>query len=298
MFADDINISFRTRNPQTAIQVIQPALLKLENWSKETGFTFSDTKTHAVVFHRKRTSNCFPPLYLYNVPLAYQNNTKFLGLIFDQRLSWITHFQQLKAKSSKILNLLKILRNRNHNPSRHLLLKVYKSLFRSRIEYGSPAFSSASKKALSILSPLHNTAIRLCLGALRSSPILSIFCEAGEEPPSYRRSIISNNYLLSVSSIPSHPLLPRISAHSTKPSFAPINEFLNFTNNHNLQINPLPFFNTTYPPWLFTLPKIDISLSSFPKSNYSPSIIKQHFFEIVSQYPDYKHCFTDGSKKN
>lgn len=106
----------------------------------------------------------------------------------------------------KSLNLLKIIKNPKYNPSRPLLLQLYRSLIRSKIEYGCPAFLNASKSNLAILKTVQNSALRLCIGALPSSPIDSIYCEASEMPPEIRFPLVLNKFLLQATLNPSNPV--------------------------------------------------------------------------------------------
>ena len=50
-----------------------------------------------------------PHLYLYGSLIPVVDEAKFLGVIFDQKLSFILHIKYLKAKCLKALNLLKVL---------------------------------------------------------------------------------------------------------------------------------------------------------------------------------------------
>ncbi|GFY60084.1 uncharacterized protein TNIN_356071 [Trichonephila inaurata madagascariensis] len=45
------------------------------------------------------------------------------------------------------------------------LLRLYRALIRSKLDYGSVVYSSACKSLLKILDPVHHQALRLCLGA-------------------------------------------------------------------------------------------------------------------------------------
>ncbi|GBL94584.1 hypothetical protein AVEN_235662-1 [Araneus ventricosus] len=55
------------------------------------------------------------------------------------------------------------------------LLKVYKALIRSKLDYGCVVYGSASKSVLKALDTVHHQGLRLSLGAFRTSPIQSIY---------------------------------------------------------------------------------------------------------------------------
>ena len=70
---------------------------------------------------------------------------KFLGLLFDKKLRFIPHIKALKAKCLKALDILKVLSNTNWGGDRSVLLNLYRSLVRSKLDYGSIVYGSARK---------------------------------------------------------------------------------------------------------------------------------------------------------
>ena len=66
------------------------------------------------------------------------------------------------------------------------LLHLYRSLIRSKLDYGCICYGSARGSYLRMLDPIQNHALRLCLGAYRTSPASSLCVEANE-PPLYFR---------------------------------------------------------------------------------------------------------------
>ena len=79
------------------------------------------------------------------------------------------------------------------------------SLIRSKLDYGSVVYGSARGSYLQMLDPIHTQALRLCLGAFRTSPS-SILCVLANEPPLYIcRKKLSIQYCLKLSSSPRNP---------------------------------------------------------------------------------------------
>ena len=102
--------------------------------------------------------------------------SKILGLIFDHKLCFIPHIKYLKSKCQKALNLLKVISSTSWGADRKTKLLIYSALIRSKLDYGSMVFGSARffKSYLSMLDPMQNQALRLCLGAFRTSPVESL----------------------------------------------------------------------------------------------------------------------------
>ena len=57
------------------------------------------------------------------------------------------------------------------------MLRLYKSLVRSKLDYGCIVYGSASKSYLQMLDPVHNQGLRLCLGAFRIDHIVVVSCQ-------------------------------------------------------------------------------------------------------------------------
>ena len=76
----------------------QRCLNKVET---ENGFKFSKTKTQCVQFCQLRGLHPDPVLNIYGSPIPVVGEAKFLGLLFDKKLSFIPHIKALKAKCLK-----------------------------------------------------------------------------------------------------------------------------------------------------------------------------------------------------
>ena len=90
---------------------------------------------------------------------------KSLGMIFDQKLTWESHIKNLIAACQKEIKMLKILANKSWGADTSTLLTIYRSLIRSKIDYGSIVYNSARTTLLKKLETVHNFAVRIALGA-------------------------------------------------------------------------------------------------------------------------------------
>lgn len=114
-----------------------------------------------------------------NTTIANSSELKYLGVTFDEKLTFLKHIELAKAKNLKNINVLKILSNPKNGLSSNQLIKVSNTLIRSSLEFGCQTYSTASKTNISKLNTIYNKTIRLSIGALRTSPIKSIHVEAG-----------------------------------------------------------------------------------------------------------------------
>ena len=88
---------------------------------------------------------------------------------------------------------------------RIVLLRLYRSLVRSKLDYGCIVYGSASRSILKQLDPIHHQGLRIALGAFRTSPAQSLYIEAHEPSLTTRRLKLSLNYVLKLKSLPENP---------------------------------------------------------------------------------------------
>ena len=85
------------------------------------------------------------------------------------------------------------------------LLNLYRSLVRSKLDYGSVIFGSARKSYLKCLDSIHHQGLRLALGAFRTSPIQSLYTESNEPSVYVRREKLSLQYTTKLAANPRNP---------------------------------------------------------------------------------------------
>ena len=102
LYVDDFMMAFASKNKiDHSERHLQLQLKKLETWADENGFKFSPTKTLAVHFCRKNSCVKQPELFLYGKKIAVKDEAKFLGVIFDNKLSFIPHIKDLKKNVNR-----------------------------------------------------------------------------------------------------------------------------------------------------------------------------------------------------
>jgi len=134
------------------------------------------TYTH----HFQTHSN--PTLTLNGKQIPVVEETKFLGLVFDRKLTFVPHLRYLRTKCLKALNLLRVVAHTSWGGDQQTLLHLYRSLIRSKLDYGCIVYCSTRNSYLKMLEPIQNHALRLCLGAFRTYPASSLCAEANEPP--------------------------------------------------------------------------------------------------------------------
>ena len=109
LYVDDFLICYRSKHMHTIERQLQQNINKIQSWANNNGFKFSKSKTVCMHFCQLRRHHDDPKLTLDGTPIPVVEETKFLGIIFDKKLTFIPHIKNLKAKCLKALNLLKVI---------------------------------------------------------------------------------------------------------------------------------------------------------------------------------------------
>ena len=307
LYVDDFLICYRSKHIHTIERQLQQCLNKIQKWALENGFKFSKTKTQCMHFCQLRRLHNDPVLKLDGVEIPVVDQYKFLGVIFDRKLSFIPHIKYLKAKCHKALQLLRVVAHTDWGANKSTLLKLYRSLVRSKLDYGCFIYGSARKSYLHCLDSIHHLGLRLALGALRTSPVESLYVEANEAPLSLRREKLALQYFTKLQSCPSNPAFdctinPKYQEcfarkESAIPTFGirlkSVLENSGFSNN-NVHQTIIP----EIPPWTLYRPRVNLELSNLSKRDTPSLVFIQKFNEIKNDHSYCTPIYTDGSKDN
>ena len=196
VYVDDIRTSYANTNPivcQTRMQIV---LNNLQHWAENNGFKFNTEKTEWMFFYRNIREPKNISLTLYGKKLKQVQEKKFLGVILDRILNWKKHIEHIKTKSLREMNILYVISRGNKAITNQMLISIYKTLIKSRLEYAIEIIGTAPKTALEALDPVHHKALRICLGAHPSSPIESLYALSGESRLSQRRMQLMLQYYI------------------------------------------------------------------------------------------------------
>ncbi|GFR01582.1 RNase H domain-containing protein [Trichonephila clavata] len=284
---------------------IQTTINNFTKWAEQNGFVFSTEKTVSVVFSRKRGVFPNPELFIGRSLIKVVKEFEFLGLIFDQSLRFHRHLKDLKIRSTKALNILKVLANTRWGADRTSLLRLYRALIRSKLDYGSVVYSSACKSLLKILNPVHHQGLRLCLGAFRTSPVESLYAEAYEPPLDLRRKYLCLNHFMKIQSMKTNTAYSylfnfslydfnshRSSLTYTQPFHFRIRDLI---NDLNLNIGRIALCKISeVPHWKVIYPKTLQSIISLHSSSHP--ILVDITYDLANHLKkkDIKFCWIPG----
>src|SRR6218665_49385 len=110
LYADDSAVWGSGRNLTFIFRELQKQINATSKWCNKWGFKINEDKTVVMIFTRKtvaKYSNL--GIKINGKTLNIVDKVKFIGLIFDSRLTWKEHIQHLVNKSKVKINLLRSL---------------------------------------------------------------------------------------------------------------------------------------------------------------------------------------------
>ena len=93
---------------RTAEHQLQQCINKITHWANTNGFKISKSKMRCVHFCQLRKMHNDPLIKLEDTEIPVVNEYKFLGFIFDRKLSFISHIKYLKTKTTRAQQLLQV----------------------------------------------------------------------------------------------------------------------------------------------------------------------------------------------
>ena len=131
-------------------------------WFKANKLSLNEKKTKFTLFHKASQKDNLPlrlpKLFINDKQIERAHSIKFLGVVFDEHLSWNENIRVIENKVSKNLGVL--------YKSKHILDKFgLKSLFfsfihTSYLNYGNIAWGSTVKTKLKTLASKQKQAVR------------------------------------------------------------------------------------------------------------------------------------------
>nr|XP_054604977.1 uncharacterized protein LOC129166525 [Nothobranchius furzeri] len=149
-----------------------------------------------MIFTKKM--NVVVNLKWYGENLEQVKSFNYLGVIFDTRLTWKENISNIEERCRKVINIMRCLKGTDWGYSAQALKQIYISMIRSVIDYGSIMYGSSSKTLLKRIESIQNQALRICSGAIKSTPVASLQVEMGEMPICLRFKQILLNYWTSL----------------------------------------------------------------------------------------------------
>ena len=307
LFVDDCRFSIRTKMiSKDTEKELQNILNILETWASKTGFKFAEGKSEILICTRKICPHNKPPnlnLFIDKLKLKVVTEKKFLGVWFDWRMLWNIQLQHLKDKSIRDTGLLKTLAFSKTKTDTKMLLRIYQTMLLPKLDYGCLAYGTATTNKIGkYLDPIHHNALRLCLGAFRTTAKESLYAESNLHSLFYRRKILRIKYYARTLTINKDNTVCNLSDRRRDQLFRNSKRFetpamtIRF-DMAELGIKFPPICEqkvSKIPPWIMPNIEVCFDMQKVPKNSSSSP-------EILAEFWKHKHTsdidiYTDGSK--
>ena len=175
IFADDTNIFIKGKDITHTTNVLNKELKKVTEWLNANKLSLNIDKTCYMLFTtQRRNFDNFPQIKINEIDINRVDNTKFVGVTIDSKLSWEYHIRQCKSKVSKGIGiLLKARKVLNSNS----LLTLYNSLIYPHLIYCIEVWGTAADIHINSLFKLQKKAIRIIKSAPYRAQTLPLFTE-------------------------------------------------------------------------------------------------------------------------
>ena len=143
---------------------MQRNLDKLVRWCAKWRIKLNPEKTKVIIFSKSQSAiRAEPALSLYGDLLSYYPHIKFLGVTFDNRMTFTEHFVEILECCNQKFYRLIILVNKKWDPSPETTLQIYKQSVRPILEYGIVSTITVSETVITKIQRVQNSFIRLAL---------------------------------------------------------------------------------------------------------------------------------------
>lgn len=169
LFADDSNIFVEAKSKAEVFRITNQVLNNVSKYMKSNKLHINLKKCCYIYFNPRKIGTSehlesidpTPQLLLDGIAIKRVSETRFLGIIIDEKLSWLPHVKQLVTKLCSCIGRLN--RIKNFVPI-DIFIDLYNTLFQSHLSYGISVWGGLSKNKLSPLFIVQKKCIRILFG--------------------------------------------------------------------------------------------------------------------------------------
>ena len=188
LYADDLVLWVTRSDIFDAASYMRTELRKLEKYCVKWKLKISEPKTVYTIFTKSSKIEKEPiKLKINNKEIEKDQNPIYLGMQLDRQLTLKNHVENLRAKATRRLKLVKKLSSTDWGSDKRTLRGLYLGYVRSALEYGAALMTTCSRANQTSLDKIQNNALRLINGGMRSAPTAACEIHANIEPLGKRR---------------------------------------------------------------------------------------------------------------
>ncbi|XP_031339426.1 uncharacterized protein LOC116167943 [Photinus pyralis] len=262
----------------------------------------SPEKSALVLFtrHRLHTSTS---VKMCGLDIPIKKDYKYLGMVLDSKLIWNKHIEHIKSKCDYGTNMLKCVIKTKWGAAPVIALQFYRAYIRSILDYGSPLYGVAAVCHLRAVDRIQYNALRICIGAMKSSPVQAILVEVQDPPLYIRRNYLASKEVIKLKTFSFNSAIMKsvyqlainnLTSNYWKFKKGPMlaEAFINTEVDVESKYSKLPIYDLDFDAIMFRPTVI------FPKYNESSAYNKALLRSILGRYNNYMNIYTDGSKSS
>ena len=188
LFADDTNLFINGDNLLQMVQTLNAELDDISNWLKANKLFLNVKKTHYMILTSKRTPKPDHVIKIEGHKLDEVQNTKFLGVYLDNKISWKHHIDYISGKVSRAIGM--IVKARKFLTCESLKTLYYSFVYPFLI-YCNHVWGKACPTSLKKLIMLQKKIVRIICGVNARTSCDPLFDELG-----FLRFVDINRYLI------------------------------------------------------------------------------------------------------
>ena len=194
LYADDANIIITGSNLQEIFEKTNVLTKALINWVHANGLSLNVKKTCYMIFSRRRLdpSQINQNVQIDGTVIERKAETRFLGVIVDEKLSWASHIKAIKMKMSRFIGILHKIKHKIPIKAR---VQVYHSFVQSHLNFCSLIWGFAAKTHIESLFVKQKQGIR----ALQSGYVNHRYVDG--KVPDHTKKMFEDLEILTVHSI-------------------------------------------------------------------------------------------------
>lgn len=161
MFADDMLIAYADHDVHIAQSELQELVDHIIEWCSNWCVTISIPKSEAKIFSLRRCPD--PPcITIGNAIIPWkENSVRWLGILFDKRLTWADHIATKTAEGYQRLHKLFPLLNKKSPLRMKSAVLIFKTILLPVVTYGCPVWITAADTHINKIQVFQNKVLRI-----------------------------------------------------------------------------------------------------------------------------------------
>ena len=158
MYADDTTFFISDKSLSDIETTVNNETAKITKWMKLNKLSLNVNKTHAMLFGKKADCNSSLHLEINDISIDLKEQTKFLGVLIDNKLQWLHHIQFVASKIAKGIGIINKIKYKLNTKT---LSNLYYTFIYPYLIYSNVVWGNAAKRYLNSLFLLQKRIVRI-----------------------------------------------------------------------------------------------------------------------------------------